>query len=205
MEVEKYSQQVRIKFPARINVSIQLDGDLKNQILHLNRLICSEGFGEIDFNSSLPQIPHATLLMGEVRSRSEYESLLLACADFASDQQQFPYSISLPYLRSPSKKFVFVDTLPEEKFYDFRRLTDQYVGAYIECDFYGGPDNGSHITIGYSNIPFQKIQLLKDETSVTQGTARNIQICLTGRRGSCTDLLEEYSLNESVDPWTSSV
>lgn len=174
-----------MKFPKCLNICLELNESLRRSITEINDVIVADGFSEISFAPPSDHIPHVTLLMGEVEGEGDFINLTRAVTDFAACQSPFDYSLSKPYLKRPSQHFIFVDTLPQDHFKAFRRSLHDSSGEYMECEHHGGPDNPSHITVGYAKPIYSRLGRLASRFRRTKGRAENIQICEAGRRGTC--------------------
>ena len=185
---------IDLSFPARINVNAPLPPSVAASVQKMNAVFLQAGFDEIDFSAGSPHLPHVTLLMGEVESASHFKELLARCERFASRNSSIAYSVGEPFWQKPALKFMFVDTNPLEKFKDFRVALYGEVQDIIRCEFYGGPENPSHITVGYGDSRRFPIAKVKDVYSSSSGVFDVIRICEAGERGTCHSSLAEFRL-----------
>lgn len=183
-----------ISYPARININFALPAEIEEYVVSLNRLLMNVGFNEIRFSGEDAHIPHITLLMGDVATHSHYEALVDACRGFAVGRDEVPYNLTKPYWKQPSRRFVFIDTVPLERFRTFRKQLDEFVRGLIECEQYGGPENPSHITVGYSDIRKFDLSSIAAPHKNQAGVGSVIRICRAGSRGTCIEVLEEILL-----------
>src|SRR5689334_13556253 len=172
-------------FPLRANISFTLSHDVREEVLKLNSIIVRDGFSEIDFSGPSAPIPHITLLMGEVDSADDLKALIEALQYFGQHHEPISYEIGRPYLRRPSRNFIFVDTLPQSEFRLFRLELHQILSKFIDCDLHGGPKNISHITLGYAHGVYPGIDNLIQVARPAKGIADTFQIAKTGQRGTC--------------------
>lgn len=192
--------KLNLVFPLRTNVSFMLSNDVSEEVRRLNSIIVSDGFSEIDFSEVSPPIPHITLLMGEVDNARDLEALVEALGGFSRHQAAIRYEIAKPYLRRPSRNFVFVDTIPQKAFRLLRRKLHQSLSEFIDCDLHGGPENISHITLGYAHGVYPGISKLLKAARPTKGVADTFQIAETGKRGTCRRLIARIQAsNRSED------
>ena len=183
-----------MNFPLRVNISLRLNPELEDMVRSLNRQIVERGYDGISFVDGSPHIPHVTLLMGEVTDAVDFGQLVSLCNDFAHLQKPFRYRVSKPYLMRPSQHFIFVDTLPQETFRVLRRSLHETAGEELECEHHGGPDNPSHITIGYAKPIYPDLDHLCESFQRTTGVAEEIQICRAGNYGTCIEILHKINL-----------
>lgn len=181
-------------FPFRVNISLVLNRSMLSYVRLLNRKVVSAGFDEIDFTKGPLPIPHITLLMGDVLSPKEYALLLRGVKECARGLRPFSYYLGMPYLRKPSRHYVFVDTLPRSHFARMRKRLYDAVNASIDCEHHGGANNVSHITIGYSATPYPYLDRLRAVYRDVRGVARSIQVCEVGRRGTCIKRLKYFRI-----------
>jgi hypothetical protein len=175
---------------------LALSPELKSSITALNQIVVESGFCEISFNGGSPHIPHVTLIMGEVGDEADFASLVTVCEAFTSHMKQFSYKTSAPYLKRPSQHFIFTDTLPQEHFRSLRRSLYEEAGQFIECDHHGGPDNPSHITIGYAKPIYPFLSKLVSVYKRPSGCAEMLQICAAGSRGTCVEILHQILIGD---------
>jgi hypothetical protein len=187
-----------IPFPARININCPIPSDVDAVVRSINSRLLDDGFTDVDFSDDSPHLPHVTLLMGEVPSRSALEALLERCQHFAQSQSQFAYSLGPPYWKKPSLKFLFLDTLPLERFRRFRVDLLSELGGLIHCEFHGGPENPSHITAGYGDSRRLPSERLMPMYRRVDGIATHIRICEAGERGTCHSPIAEFALAASA-------
>jgi hypothetical protein len=185
-------RQSNCEFPMRANINFALDGAALRYAKMLNATVCDDGYDEIAFSGKQAVIPHITLLMGEINSREHFDSLSKILRAFSTALSPLTYTFSRPYLRCPSQHFIFVDTLPREDFRHLRIGLYDRVNEFIECEFHGGPDNVSHVTVGFAGDIYPNIPALCAIKPPNGGMAETIQICLAGKRGTCTTVLEKY-------------
>ena len=183
-----------LSFPARINVNAPLSSSVAASIQQMNAVFLQSGFDDIDFSTGSPNLPHVTLLMGEVASASHFKELLNKCERFSSNHSSISYSVGEPFWQKPALKFMFVNTDPLEQFKNFRIALYDEVQSLIRCEFYGGPENPSHITVGYGDSRRLPIAKVKAAYRSTSGVFDVIRICEAGERGTCHNSLAEFRL-----------
>jgi hypothetical protein len=184
-----------LRFPLRTNISFMLSPDILDEVCRLNSIIVNDGFREIDFSRPSPPIPHITLLMGEVDHRDDLQQLIKALETFSLDLPPIKYKISPPYLRRPSRNFIFVDTVPQKAFRLVRRKLHEALSPFIDCELHGGPDNVSHITLGYAHRSYPGLDKLLKTAQPTSGVANTFQVAETGKRGTCRRLIARIPPN----------
>jgi len=166
-----------------------LSDEVLKEVRRLNSIIVGDGFREIDFSDHSEPIPHITLLMGEIDNEEDLNGLIQTLERFSLHQPPIKYKISQPYLRPPSRNFIFVDTVPQKAFRLLRRKLHEALSDYIDCELHGGPDNVSHITLGYAHRAYPGIgKLIKNAVSAG-GVANTFQVAETGKRGTCRRLI----------------
>jgi 2'-5' RNA ligase len=183
-----------LRFPLRVNISFMLSREVTEEICRLNSIIVRDGFREIDFSKSSAPIPHITLLMGEVDEEEDLKGLIQALRGF-SLHEPIKYKISQPYLRRPSRNFIFVDTVPQKAFRLLRRKLHEALSEFIDCELHGGPDNVSHITLGYAHRAYPGIDKLIKSAQSAGGLADTFQVAETGRRGTCKRLIARIPMS----------
>jgi hypothetical protein len=183
-----------LSFPARINVNAPLPASVTAVVQQMNEVFLRSGFDDIDFSDGSLHLPHVTLLMGEVASAAHFKELLEKCESFAGRHPAIPYSVGEPFWQKPALKFMFVDTNPLPLFKDFRVAFYNEVRDLIRCEYYGGPENPSHITVGYGDSRRLPLAKVKDAYRSTSGIANAIRICEAGERGTCHNALAEFRL-----------
>lgn len=184
----------RIPFPARININCPIPTVVAEVVESMNSRMVDSGFLDIEFSEHSPHLPHVTLLMGEVADRSALEELLRKSEQFASMQPSFGYSLGPPYWKKPSLKFLFMDTPPLERFRIFRAELFAQLNGLIKCEFHGGPENPSHITVGYGDSRRLPIERFLSLYRKVEGVASHIRICEAGERGTCHSPMAEFAL-----------
>lgn len=181
-------------FPQRLNINLALSEALKHEIVDLNRIVVEDGFSEISFQAQSSQIPHITLLMGDVDSEADFEDIVAACQKFATALSVFSFEVSSPYLKQPSQNYIFSDVLPQDLFLTIRQSLHNGVAQFIKCDDHGNPDTPSHITIAYAQPFYPYPSKLVSMQKPTLGCAEMVQICRTGPRGTCVEVLRQISI-----------
>ncbi len=182
-------EKLNLVFPLRTNISFMLSHDVKEEVRTLNSIIVKDGFTDIDFSAVSAPIPHITLLMGEVDHAQDLEALVEALRGFRGHHAAIRYELGKPYLRGPSRNFIFVDTIPQAAFRLLRLELHQLLSDFIDCDLHGGPKNVSHITLGYAHGVYRGIQKLIQVAKTVMGIAETFQIAETGKRGTCRRLI----------------
>lgn len=81
--------------------------------------------------------------------------------------------------------YVFVDVSPQPIFRQLRLALYTQVAHWIDCEVYGGPENVSHITVGYAHNGYSEIDALRDGWTPVSGIANELQIAEAGPRGTC--------------------
>ena len=188
----------RLIFPSRINLNFKLTAEVKKHIIEMNSFFLRSGFNEIDFSEDSDHIPHITCLMGEVSSNIAFETLIDCLSEFCKSESPLDYTITSPYWQKPSRRFVFVDTEPNGYFRDFRRRMYVKLKKILSCEHYGGPENPSHITVGYAHKRNMNLASIHKKFHPLSSTASFIRVCKVGTRGTCHDVLYTCSLNENV-------
>lgn len=168
------------------------------EVRKLNSIIVHDGFGEINFSRAAAPIPHITLLMGDVDNANDLAALIETLQDFARNHTGICYEIGRPYLRRPSRNFIFVDTIPQKAFRLLRLELHQSLSRFIDCELHGGPKNISHITLGYAHGVYPGIHKLVRAANSVKGTADTFQVAETGKRGTCRQLIARLS-HSTVD------
>lgn len=186
-------EELDLSFPLRTNISFMLSDGVRKEVRKLNSIIVKDGFAEIDFSAVSAPLPHITLLMGEVDHLQDLKTLIQALTSFSQHQAPIDYRIGKPYLRDPSRNFIFVDTVPQEQFRLLRLELDQILSRFIDCDMHGGPKNVSHITLGYAHGVYPGIQKLVQVARPVVGVAETFQVAETGIRGTCRRLIARIS------------
>lgn len=184
-----------IDFPTRINISYVLDEVPTNYARDLNKEIYDRG-GEFLFYPLEAPIPHITMLMGDVANQQALVAVIGLVEKIAVDFHPINYSFSLPYFRDPARRYIFVDTNPQEEFYQQRLRLQKELRKLITIDHYGGAENVSHVTLGF--IPRGGTKALIDSISqpaqTISGKARVLQVALTGARGTCIEALQTIAI-----------
>lgn len=204
MDITNTDQSVRLvgeldlRFPLRTNISCVLSPAILEHVRLLNTIIVTNGFQEIDFSGSPAPIPHMTLLMGEVDDLSGLEAMMAALRRFAVDLAPIKYEITKPYLRVPSRNFIFVDAVPQKAFRGLRFSLHELLSEYIDCELYGGPENVSHITLGYAHGAYPGVDKLVQATQSVIGVADTLQVAETGKRGTCQRLIAKIPMGEKA-------
>jgi hypothetical protein len=183
-----------LSFPLRININAPLPASLTTMVQQMNEVFLRSDFDEIDFSSGSLHLPHVTLLMGEVASASHFKQLLEKCESFAGRHPAIPYSVGEPFWQKPALKFMFIDTNPLSLFREFRIALHNEVLDLIRCEYYGGPDNPSHITVGYGDSRRLPLVKVKDAYRSISGIANAIRISEAGERGTCHNALANFPL-----------
>ncbi len=188
--------RIPINFPARLGVSLELDGPLRAWAIRSNATIVRAGFSEIRFCGKGAAIPHITLLMGEVANSRHYTNLLRAIAGYCSQVDPISYSVSTPCLDEPEGNFVFANVLPPDVFKETRFALFRLVSADIECELHGRPENPAHLTLGYVDPSTFDVAQFNVATP-PPGLAKGIQIGSVGAHGTCVRRHARYPLRAS--------
>lgn len=181
-----------LQFPIRININFALSEDIEKYARELNEILLEQQYNEIDFSLTSDHLPHITLLMGEVDTSLALDELIRRCETFHASSMPIAYEISTPFWKKPSQKFLFIDTLPMEIFKRFRVSLYSELEGLLHCEFHGGPENPSHITIGYGDprrIGLPQLARLKAPKNLQ---TQSMRICLAGERGTCHTVLAEF-------------
>jgi len=177
----------RLFYPLKININFKLNAEIETTVKAMNKVLVNSSYNEIDFSQS--HLPHITLLMGLVHTADRLDNIAERIELFAKDEKVIRYQLSSPYWKKPSRKFCFIDTNPQSEFLHFRTKLFETIEDLIKCEFHGGPNNPSHITVGYAEPDFMNLDelnaLMQDSTS----TASQIRICVAGNRGTCHQTL----------------
>ncbi len=181
-----------LTFPARINVNFELAADVDAYVRQLNGELLTAGFDEISFSNESKHLPHLTLLMGDVQSRSLLETMISKCESIFATSKRITYTLSPPFWKKPSQKFLFIDTLPTEVFRGFRIQLFGQIKDQISCEYHGGPENPSHITVGYGESKRVNLALLARIPAPAQARTGAMRICVAGERGTCSEAIASF-------------
>jgi len=182
-----------MEFPSRVNISYLLQGKPLEYAREANAEIFVRG-GEFEFSPRGQAIPHVTMLMGEVKSLQDLEELFDVVAKASFEFENIDFELSAPYFRDARRKFVFVDTNPQESFLKQRRLLQEWVGPLLKIDHYGNAENVSHITLGYNDLGNDATLLAHISSSAPiAGKASQLQVARTGARGTCIETLRTFA------------
>jgi hypothetical protein len=182
-----------LQFPARININFALSIDVEGYVRDLNDALLDKGLNEIDFSEDSDHLPHLTLLMGEVNSQMDLDELIAHCKDFQAKNASLDYELSAPFWKKPSQKFLFIDTLPTEAFRTFRVSLFEGLSGLLHCEFHGGPDNPSHITIGYGDSRKINLTQLTRMPAPRKLKTQSMRVCIAGERGTCHTILADFA------------
>ena len=185
-------------YPIKININLALSYDVEQFCRSVNQAMVEEGLNDINFKND-NHIPHITLLMGHIRSESDYLKLIQSCSDFASLKSEIKYKISKPYWKKPLENFVFVNILPLEEFGKFRLSLDASIKGLIDYSDHGSPDSLTHITLGYSGLKNPDNEMLiASFLNTPSGVADSIRICRAGSHGTCNEIFNEFHLSKDA-------
>lgn len=187
------------EFPARLDVSLRLDGSLLETVMRVNEGIVAVGFDEVCFSPSRGAIPHVTLLMGEVNSPEDFERLSDVVERFARATETFEISLGSPYLRESAGRWVFMDALPRERIRAIRFALHDVLAELIELEPHGGPDNVSHVTVGYAQSLQGDIEAALAGAVVGRGHASVVQLCAVGAHGTNVLRYREFALSPAKE------
>lgn len=183
---------MNIEYPVRININSSLSPTVDHLVRTLNQCFLRAGCDDIDFSPSSSHIPHLTLLMGTVHDSRSLAEIGAHCEAFALHTRKIEFSLSKPFWKKPSLKFMFLDAEPYEPLKELRtQLLDELSGL-IECEFHGGPENPSHITVGYGSERQVKLSQVRRLYSETVTELVDLRIALAGERGTCHSILESF-------------
>jgi hypothetical protein len=180
-------------FPCKISINIPIEGDFLAYVRRENGKIVSAGFKEICFTDS-NQIPHVTLLMGDVQSESDFIELNKIAADFSGKCHKFSYKVSPPYPAQPGGRFCFIGILQCDQLAKIRLDLSSRMNGLMTLGYHGGPENPAHITIGYFNTPPKNSYYVGFEAFTESIEATRIGLSLVGNRGTCINYLNLYDL-----------
>lgn len=183
------------EFPTRLDISLRLDGSLLEAVRRVNESIVAAGFDEVCLSPDGGAIPHVTLLMGEVGTPEDFERLSDAVERFSRANEAFEISLGSPYLREPLRRYVFMDVLPVERFRAMRFALHDVLAGLIECEPRGGPDNASHVTVGYAESRQRDLDVVLAAGAVGTGRASAVQLCAVGARGTNVPRYREFALS----------
>lgn len=178
-----------LTFPLRVNINFALPEEVDVYVKRINDVVCQNGYNEISFRAGSDQLPHITLLMGEVAAGSSLTKLVEGCNEYSRTLMPLTFELSAPYWKAPSLKFLFLDTLPTENFRQLRLELYNSVSNVLTCEFHGGPENPSHITAGYGDSKRIALDHLIRIPRPQSSQTGSLRICLAGARGSCSDVL----------------
>jgi 2'-5' RNA ligase superfamily len=177
----------------KINIHVPVEGDLLAYVRRINRPIVARGFSDISFQTGSQQIPHVTLLMGNIE-RGDLSQALGRIKDIAATVRQFEFAVTPPFIVSPSQKFCFLGVIPEEPFVKIKELLATNLRNIIKPDFHGGPSNPPHITFGYFNNPQQELPAESKEVYHLSAVAGYLEASPAGLRGTCSGILSKTKL-----------
>jgi hypothetical protein len=183
-------------YPLKININLELSNEVKDFCIAINQYIVNEGFNEINFQGFQQQLPHITLLMGEIKTQDDYLNLIRICNLFS--QKCKTIEVSMPYWKKPLEKFVFVDVLPLEEFTKLRLELYEDVKELIKCSAHGGPSSETHITVGYADSIDAKdldLNIISLSSFERLGVASSVRICRAGVHGTCGEIFNQFYFN----------
>jgi hypothetical protein len=180
-----------MNFPLRININFSLPDKLEGFVKDINNEFINEGYPDVDFVPEGSHLPHITLLMGTVNSKNDLDEILRKITIFKNEINPIEYTVGHPYWKEPSQKFAFVDTLPLEIFKKFRLKLLLNLNGLINCEFHGGPENPSHITVGYGDKKTIDLKQFVELTPKEGFITNSVRVCIAGERGTCSDILLE--------------
>lgn len=188
------------EFPARLDVSLRLDGSLLEAVTRVNESLLAIGFDEVRFSPDGGAVPHVTLLMGEVATLEDYEKLSEAVERFSRATETFEISLGPPYLCEPERQWVFMDALPAERFRAIRFALHDVLAGLIELEPHGGPDNVSHVTVGYAESLQGDIEAALAGAVVGRGGhASVVQLCAVGAHGTNVLRYREFAMSPAKE------
>lgn len=183
------------EFPARLDVSLRLDGSLAEAVARVNESIVAVGLDEIRFSPNQGAIPHVTLLMGEVATLEDFESLADAVRRFAQTTETFEIGVGSPYLVELERRWVFMDALPAVRFRALRFALHDVSAGLIELEPYG---------------PGQRLARHRGMRRATRGSYRRgahwagvsgrasaLQLCAVGVHGTNVLRYREFALSHA--------
>ena len=189
----------RINTSFRININLGLSDGVLENVLELNSIIARDSSSKILFSKDSPPYPHITLLMGNVLSEDALKEIQDELSSFSRDVNPFHYHLTPPYLKKPSLHYIFSDIVPQDNLYKLRQRLYNKISSLILCDFYGGPDNPSHITIGYTSKVYYSLNELYGKFRNPEGHVETIRVSMAGDRGTCLEHLAQYPLTSRKD------
>ena len=184
-------------YPLRLNISFELSPAVEEKVVSANHKLVNLGYKEINFQPDGGAIPHVTLLMGDVASRADFERLQQILVAFAKREKSIHYVVQRPYLKLPSKSFIFVDVEPAETFRLLRHRLFEQVNQLLAFEYHGGPDNVSHITLGYARPSLASVGKISQEfESDLNGIASALALSRVGNRGACIEKFAVFRFAE---------
>jgi hypothetical protein len=176
-------------YPRRININLALDAALEEHVRGTNRAVVKFGFDDICFDSPKLHIPHATLLMGVIQSEEDLGTLVNLCAAFSTTVNRLSYTVSPPHWNRPGGSYLFLSTLPDERFAQLRFDLYRLLNTLLDYDEFGGPEDESHITVAYASSTKLELSMLPLGGHHALCVSSKVRVCDTGLRGACTSTL----------------
>jgi hypothetical protein len=187
------------EFPTRLDISLRLDGSLLEAVTRVNESIVAIGFDEVRFSPGGGAMPHVTLLMGEVATLEDFEKLSEAVECFSRATETFAISLGSPYLRESEGRWAFMDALPRERIRAIRFALHGVLAGLIELEPHGGPDNVSHVTVGYAESLQGDVEAALAGAAVGRGHASVVQLCAVGAHGTNVLRYREFALSPAKE------
>ncbi|WP_461630860.1 2'-5' RNA ligase family protein [Labilibaculum euxinus] len=168
-------------FPYKFNIHFALTGKLKEEIIALNKELVKNNHSAINFAANAMMIPHITLIMGEIKSETEYKQIieLLSKANFSS----FSFKLSRSVFASEDRDYLFMYPDRIEKFLCLKKEVFQIIKGEIKPSKYGGVENKPHLTLAYFENYYENFPI--NQEPISMGVVNNISIGQVGKHGTC--------------------
>lgn len=183
----------KLSFPARYNIHLIIEGPLLALIQRLNNEIQNLYSSYVVFNKSSDQMPHTTLLMGEVANASDFKTIDKMLEKFAKTISVFDFKLTKPKMVSPDNRYIFIYPTSSDMIIQIKEKLSKQIGNLIKDDLFGSASIKPHITIACLKKRIKPVKFNETNSNKAYKILK-IGISETGKKGTCVSLLKTYAL-----------
>lgn len=182
----------------KVNIHLNINGELLALCKRINKEVANQENNYIIFNEKSIIVPHISLFMGYINSFEQFEFVLEAAHDFASQTKSVCVDPTRLYISDTSftlSKYLLLDILQNEeirqyKHYFFNMLYDNI--KPMEWDFI---NEHAHITLNcFDKVPRRIEKILDKYHEFPNCNINDIGISISGKKGVCFGNLKTFSL-----------